>query len=438
MSTDDRIRTATQATAATVREIRPLTLPDDLPGTAPPACPRRRTPGWTGWLIPLSAAVAVIAVAAILVAVRNLPGGRSGPPVPASSSSAPAIDDGVPRYYVILVKGNGAPVSKQPVSLAVVGDDRSGRPLANVTPLPGQVFTGVTAAADDRTFVLSGYDSANRETTFYLLRFTPGAAHPARLTKLPISPLAAQLSGLALSQDGRELAVMFAGSSLQLRTYSVSSGALLGTWHTDTSYWIPRTAGANAFGLSWMADDRHIWFRFDAYSKGSNIDVVAIRTLDLSAPGHDLLADSQLFLQLPLAVTHPVPVEPCFTSLATADGGTAICGAFDFGGKNAPCAAALPPALVSYSAPGWPQKVPNRYLPKDLYRYEGQCLTGVALPLWADSSAQHVIGLVQITQNASGPRYIFGLVTAGHLTSLPPLVGITQAQAILDPGNIAF
>jgi len=38
VSIDDRIRAATEATAATVREIPPLILP----GTAPPARPRRR------------------------------------------------------------------------------------------------------------------------------------------------------------------------------------------------------------------------------------------------------------------------------------------------------------------------------------------------------------------------------------------------------------
>ena len=71
MSIDDRIRVATEAFGATVREVRTLVLPDAAPAPVPRARPR-----WTharrGWLIPLAAAIAVIAVAATLVAVRSL------------------------------------------------------------------------------------------------------------------------------------------------------------------------------------------------------------------------------------------------------------------------------------------------------------------------------------------------------------------------------
>src|SRR6202034_238222 len=103
-------------------------------------------------------------------------------------------------------------------------DARTGHELAVIPPPSGQTFSGVTAAADDRTFVVMSYDGATQETTWYLLRLTPGAAHPARLTKLPVKPLRAQPTGLALSPDGRELAIMFA--SFQLQVYSVSSGAV--------------------------------------------------------------------------------------------------------------------------------------------------------------------------------------------------------------------
>jgi hypothetical protein len=71
-STPSTRSAATEATAATVSDIRPLTLPDER-STA-----RQRRPAlrhaWGGWLIPVAAAVAVVVLAAVLVAVRDLPG----------------------------------------------------------------------------------------------------------------------------------------------------------------------------------------------------------------------------------------------------------------------------------------------------------------------------------------------------------------------------
>jgi hypothetical protein len=431
VSIDDRIRAATEATAATVREIRPLALPDDLRGTEGPVRARRRlSRGWGNWLIPLAAAAAVIAVAATLVAVRNLPGGTSVTSVRPPGASEPAFADGVPRYYVALVSGGGTPDGVQSAApRAVVGDDRTGRTLAVVPALPGQSFTGVTAAADDRTFVLSSYGSAERETTWYLLRISPGAASPVRLTRLPIKPLAAQASGLALSPDGSELAVMFPGSSLQLRTYSVSSGALLGTWHTDTVYWMPRIPGANAFGLSWLADGRRISFRFDAYAENSTEHLVTVRVLDVTAAGHDLLADSRLAVQVPLSAPKAPYTQPCDTSLVTPDGRSVVCSTSGVPASVNQACVTTPPSLVSYSAAtGKPLRV----------IYQGWC--GLIVPLWTDPSARQVIGLLSIPQYDKGPNhYVFGVIAGGHLTSLPALLdGAAPQVAFLGTSDIAF
>ncbi len=432
MSIDDRIRIATEATAATVREIRPLTLPDDQPGTARPARPhRRRTLGWGNWLVPLSAAVAVIAVAAMLIVVRDLPGehhsAASGPPVPSSSASTPASTDGVPRYYVALSGPNFITASGR--SGVIVGDDQTGYILSVLSP-SGQSFTGVTGAADDRTFVLSSYDTATRQTNWYLLRITPGAEMRAHLTKLPIKPLAAQPAGLALSPDGRELAVMFAGAGIELQTYSVSSGALLGTWHTGTAYWIPRFAGSNSYGLSWLADGRHIEFRFDAYAQNSDTHLVTVRTLDVTAPGQDLLTDSRLVLQTPLGATSPAPAEPCAVSLAAPDGRTVICGAYLLPDQQdkASCTASYP-SFTSYPTTGKPPQV--------LYRYNGQCQGSLAQPLWTDSSGSQVIGLLSGGGQDTNSANVF-LIAAGHFTSLSAPVAGYLSQSVTDPGGIAF
>jgi hypothetical protein len=433
MSTEDRVRAATRARTALVRDIRPLELPADLPVRSR----RPRSAGrWLNWGAPLAAAALVAALALVLVLVRQAPGPRSGPVAPTSAAPAAAA---VPRYYVVLEPlsvtpdPNPSSVNWKPTARpqAVVADDRTGRVLVSVPPPSGQSFTGVTAAADDRTFVLSGYDSVTRETTWYLLRFTPGAADPAKLEKLPVAPLASQISGLALSPDGRELAVMFAGASLQLRTYSVGSGVLLGTWQTDAPYWIPRAGGANAFGLSWLADGRHVSFRFDAYAKNSTVHLVTVRTLDVTAAGHDLLADSRLALQEPLALTQPAPFEPCFTSLATPDGNTVVCGTYVNGIRRdkGTCISA-PVSLINSSATGG----------KVLYRYPGSCQDGWAVPLWTSASARDVIVGMDVTRADTGVEINpIGVITAGRFTELK--VGLWAAVIQSDtlfPGNIAF
>jgi hypothetical protein len=427
MSIEDRVRAATRARTALVRDIRPLELPADLPGHSRRTRPARR---WLNWGAPLAAAALVTALALVLVLLRQAPGPRSGSVAPTSAAPVAAS---VPRYYVALVAHRettvdpGGTASSSVQQQAVVADDRTGRALATVPPPAGLNFAGVTAAADDRTFVLSGYDMATRQTTWYLLRFTPGAPDPAKLEKLPIGPLASQINGLALSPDGRELAIMFAGGSLQLRTYSVGSGALLGTWQTDTNYWIPRTGGANAFGLAWLSDERHVSFRFDAYAKNSAGHLITVRTLDVAAAGHDLLADSRLALQEP---TQSAPVAPCWASLATPDG-SVVCGTFVTTAKgNWKCVVGSP-LFISYGAAGR----------KILYRFPGSCQSAIALPLWTDASARDVIGYAPIALNDTGSMmaYRFGVITAGRFTPLPALIDAPVVYtAIILPGNIAF
>jgi hypothetical protein len=427
MSIEDRLRAATRARTALVRDIRPLELPDKLPARA------RRARRWLTWGAPIGAAALVTALALVLVMLRQADGPRPGPAAPTTSSSIPAS---IPRYYVALAYPSGTPVSKLSTARlqAVIGDGRTGPTLAVVPPPSGQSFSGVTAAADDRTFVVSSYWAAQRETTWYLLRITPGAAHPAQLTKLPIKPLPAQPTGLALSPDGSELAIMFATSSLQLQTYSVSSGAPLGTWHTDTAHWMLRTQGANAYGLSWSADDRHIAFRFDAYAGNSSDHLVTVRTLDVTAAGHDLIADSRLVLQVPLAVTKPVPAQPCATSLATPDDSSVICGTYVLpdAQNQASCPNSTSPSLVRYSAATGKPQVLARYPSVN-------CQSVLAVPLWTDSSGRHVIGFVVIQMTAQKGKgkvdYGSSDISSGPPTPLPVL--IVDAVA-LSPGGIAL
>jgi hypothetical protein len=319
---------------------------------------------------------------------------------------------------------------------AWVGDDRTGHRVTVVPSPRGQDFTGVTGAADDRTFVVSSYDNAKAETTWYLLRIYPGGAFPAVLTPIHIAPLRAQVKGLALTQDGRTLAVMFDGSSgVQLSTYSVSSGALLRSWHTSTAYWMLRADGANAYGLSWLADGRHVAFRFDAYAKNSTTHLVTVRTLDVTAAGHDLLADSRLDLQLPLSDTRPEPTEQCYSSLATPDGRSVICGTAGItaqGTQSRPGCSGTPPSFDSYST------ATGAFL-RALSPPYRTCSSGAAVPVWTDSSASQVIGLIQRTATAHEPGAPeLGLMVDGDFTPFPA-GSIGPVLSVANPlGGIAF
>lgn len=434
MSTEDRVRAATRARADLVHDIRPLELPSERPA---PARRSPRTRRWLSWGAPLAAAALVMALALALVLLRQAPDPRSAP---AGSSGAPPVSASIPRYYVALAYTGGTSAQME----AVVGDDQTGRRLAVIPPFAGQNFYGVTAAADDRTFVLMNAPVGQHETTWYLLRLTPGAAHPARLTKLPIKPIAAVVDGLALSPDGRELAVMWRTATTatnavtQLSVYSVSSGAVLGTWRTHPPQDNFARGGANAEDLSWVNGGRSLDFEWaDTVRRTPKSDKFTVRTLDVTAAGHDLLADSRLVMQAPTVVqtTSTTWTTPCASSLVTSQG-TVICGTSggsDISGAEG-CAAA-PPSFVSYpAATGKPLKV--------LYRYPGRCLNGQPIVLWTDPAGSRAIAflLLALKGKPASAGDLFGVVGAGGFTPLPPLVtGNGYAAGAADsPGGIAF
>jgi hypothetical protein len=433
MSVEDRVRAATRARTALIRDIRPLEFPDERPAHAYRTGHARR---WLNWGAPIGAAALVTALALVLVMLRQAGGPQSGPAAPAPAPPASSASASIPRYYVALAYTG--PTSN-PME-AVVGDDQTGRRLAVFAPSASQNFYGVTAAADDRTFVVMNYEGAQQETTFYLLRLTPGAAHPAQLTKLPIKPLAAQVSGLALSTDGRELAVMYrtattaTNASTHLLIYSMSSGAELDAWSTNAPNNNELGGDPNSEGLSWVNGDRSVVFGWVATVPGArNPGQLTMRTIDVTAAGHDLLVDSRLALEVPPAVMQGGhSTQSCVTSLAASDGRAIVCSTT---GGNAPAAAcpAAPPSLVSYStATGKPLQV--------LYRYQGQCVNGQALLLWTDPSGSQAIGFILLVKVVKGKNTpsptLFGVAADGHFTPLP--APVVPEGADLSSGGIAF
>jgi hypothetical protein len=249
-------------------------------GGRPWATARRR------WLAPLAAATAVAAVAA---------GAAAGAGVFAPTAAGSGAGR-VPAYYVAIGANSGSNLT------AVVAATRSGAVLARITPpRPYVSFANVSGAANDRTFVLAAAEAVTSRQLpaekLYLLRINPAAPTPA--ARAVLTPLAASLppdwnvSSMALSPDARSLAVLAIGDvppkdgrlvpEDRLIVYSLTTRSS----HTWTD---PDCTGFLCFGdgllvpnaLSWTSDNRALAFVLHGF-----------RLLNVSAPGHDVLADSR-------------------------------------------------------------------------------------------------------------------------------------------------
>jgi hypothetical protein len=329
VSTEDRIRAATRAQAGLLREVRPLRLPkatgDATGNTASgPATasvrgasrtplrldgdPRpRRGRRWRTWGAPVAAAAVIIALAVALGMIKSSPNGGKVPPVtsapkctgPNANGASPAVPaaaaDGVPRYYVSL---SLCGVSKSQTALLVV-DTFTGKTVATVTSPHGTTFRSISAAADDRTFAIFATPVSTDPHVagwWYLLRLAPGTSSPARLTRLPVKPLA-NVNATALSGSGKELLV---GLGLDERgtpwlgVYSVATGRLVRSWSSHGTppfriegfglgFFSGMTGAPQSSALTWIEGDRAIaflavtgggtgtWRQLDIVAKGSDI-----------------------------------------------------------------------------------------------------------------------------------------------------------------------
>jgi hypothetical protein len=309
---EDRLRAATRAAADTVApgSAPPLRLPDreQHRGLAHrPGLGRRwRGRHWAGWAAPLAAAVAVAAViVGVLVVTRlaHLPHNRPSTTGQAGLVTVPlrrapsTAGRAIPPYAVGLAPG---PLAAQSTRV-MVRATASGTVLATLTPPGGySSFTWITAAADDRTFVLAAYGRgpatgsaqagpAGNTTGFFLLRLDP-AAGKARLTPLsvPAQPdppgMGSEVSGIALSPDGSRLAVALgdeAGGRSELKLFNLHSGSVR-EWRGARS---GGQLSANVLGanpLSWTADGRTL-----AVDQWVGL-TINVRLLDTTAAGGNL------------------------------------------------------------------------------------------------------------------------------------------------------
>jgi DNA-binding beta-propeller fold protein YncE len=304
-SIEDRLRAATRAAAGTVAPgtAPPLHLPDrkQRRGSLQPLRRRR----WPGWMAPLAAAASVAAVLAGTLAVTSLFHGHqpARPAVPGTVPlhRAPPFAHGpVPPYAVTLLPGR---LWANPGTHAEVVATATGAVLATVRPpAPYANFTWVTAAGDDRSFVLAAHSQVPPPgsvpetagtTRFFVLRLDPPAG-TARLSALPIAPiedvprLGDTITGVALSPDGSKLAVASGpvGGRSVIQVFSTATGSARAWTAAGRSYISADRLGANP--LSWTADGRTL--AFDAQT-GLNIEV---RLLDTGAPGENLWASPRV------------------------------------------------------------------------------------------------------------------------------------------------
>jgi hypothetical protein len=246
---------------------------------------RRRRAVRAGGLV---AAVATAAAVVLLVPVTGRPAGPGRPagqtglllaaalttPPPASAAAR-----GMPRFYVVADHGQPA---------ADVRYSATGR-LASRVWLPAGTdpkVTQVTAAADDRTFIIALF-SLSAGTRFYELRIS-ASGQSAGLSPLPVPPLPAGESAdaIALTPDGTRLAVASqrSGRAGAIEVITLATGATR-TWTTSHSG-IPED-------LSWDAAGQRLAF----FWTSDTASLAGLWLLDTSALGSALLSGPRLLPQ---------------------------------------------------------------------------------------------------------------------------------------------
>lgn len=191
---EDRVRDAYQAAGRTVQ---PQTLRRTTPRVAAGSA---RRPRRLNALIPVAAAVAVLAVIGASVALPRLltrPAGAAGKP--GISASALAHD---PPFQVIVTRtGTGA-------STSLLVRTPAGHVDSTLAPPQGTTWGDVTATANPREFIVATSPSTralwNSSRLYTLTLSARGAV--THLTPLPAGSLPVQLGSLAADADGGVIA----------------------------------------------------------------------------------------------------------------------------------------------------------------------------------------------------------------------------------------
>jgi hypothetical protein len=318
---EERIRAAARAAADTVT---PDSVPDlELPAARSRRLGRQRRPTrstWTPWaarLAPAAAALVVVAIVITVVEVNPAPrqgglglatGTAARPAVPAGPRAGSYVRSGqVPTYFVAIT-----------ASGAAVRLTASGATVATIAPsLPGGTVIAVTAAGDDRTFVLAETARDTDVASFYQYRLGT-SGRPGAPARLPMSVAESKMmTSLALSPDGTRLAIAIGSGDgvQQVKLYPVHGGPAR-TW----------SAAGDAIGdlstssLSWTADQRTLAFDWQVDSGES------VRLLDTSSGGGSLLAASHQAVTVANSASSGHTLYSCPLGVTiTPDGSAVVC-----------------------------------------------------------------------------------------------------------------
>jgi hypothetical protein len=280
----------------------------------PPARSRSRL---VRWLAPVAAVAAVLGVVTGVSLASRSQGHQPAsqrpviPPQPAGP---------MPPYYVTAFQayvGNGSRV----VTTAAVHDSATGAVLATV-PVPtltAQGGTGglsITAAGDDRTFIITE-QPAPAVMGFYRLRVAANG-RSATLGRLPFSvPRYLSVTDVALSPDGRRLAIDVQHCSAKTETCPYTGVRVVTLATGAASTWTTRANGA-PFNVSWAGNERVAFEWQSGVRTPPAGQQTGYRLLSLAGPGRNLMAAR------PIASPAAEPTFYVPAALVTADGSIVI------------------------------------------------------------------------------------------------------------------
>jgi hypothetical protein len=365
---------------------------------------RRRRQRWLTGIAVVVVTGAVVAMSAVTWLPRALDQSHPSPAALRPAALRPAALRQVPAYFAQLTDRVQAQAQA-----AVVRSTLTGHVLATVTPpRPYRIFTWVSAAADDRAFVLAaqrywpigsgqaGLPAQNRDNTtppvFFRMTFDP-ASHTAKLARLavPETIQSAQLAGMTVSPDGTRLALDLR-QSIQVVTLATQA---IRSWAWPGGGWIGNVKPMGQI-FSWTADGTTLEFK---QWDGGSPDTANIRLLDTAAPGATL-ASSKIVLTFPDAGALGA------NTLLTPDGTKII--------------TATPQGITEFSA-----RTGQPILSEDQFQFDWQKLGWAAGPpwqeaLWAGPGGQAlVVWDPRGKPGRYGPGNVLGVLTGNTFTPIP-------------------